>query len=47
MKKTILISLISDQTLPNIQLIKEVKVINNDCDYLMITTESMEKKRYC
>ena len=44
MTKTILISLISDQTLPNIQLIKEVKVINKGCDYLMITTESMEKK---
>ncbi len=42
MNKTILVSLISDQTIPNIQLIKEFKT---DVDtYLFITTVDMEKK---
>jgi hypothetical protein len=38
--KTTLVSLISDQTIPNIQFIKEKKADN----YLFISTESMEKK---
>lgn len=40
--KTLLISLVSDQTLPNVQLIKELK--KDVDDYLFITTEGMEKK---
>jgi len=40
--KTLLISLVSDQTLPNVQLIKEFqKEVDN---YLFITTDKMEKK---
>jgi len=38
--KTILVSLVSDQTIPNVQLIKE-KIVDG---YLFITTETMEKK---
>lgn len=40
--KTLLISLVSDQTLPNVQLIKEFK--KEVTDYLFISTEKMEKK---
>lgn len=40
--KTLLISLVSDQTLPNVQLVKELK--KEVTDYLFITTEKMEKK---
>lgn len=40
--KTLLVSLVSDQTLPNVQLIKELK--KDITDYLFITTEKMEKK---
>jgi hypothetical protein len=39
---TLLISLVSDQTLPNVQLIKEMK--NEVSEYLFISTEKMEKK---
>ena len=42
MNKTLLVSLISDQTIPNIQMIKEVKSKYINCDYLMITTQQME-----
>ncbi len=38
----ILISLVSDQTIPNVQLIKELK--NETDGYLFITTDGMEKK---
>ena len=41
MNKTLLVSLISDQTIPNIQMIKEVKSKYINCDYLMITTQQM------
>src|SRR5690554_7453771 len=40
--KTLLISLVSDQTLPNVQLIKEMK--SEVTEYLFISTEKMEKK---
>lgn len=40
--KTLLISLVSDQTLPNVQLVKEMKM--EVTDYLFISTEKMEKK---
>lgn len=40
--KTLLISLVSDQTLPNVQLIKEFR--NEVTDFLFISTEIMEKK---
>lgn len=40
--KTLLISLVSDQTLPNVQLVKELK--KEVTDYLFISTEKMEKK---
>lgn len=40
--KTLLISLVSDQTLPNVQLVKEMK--KGVPDYLFISTEKMEKK---
>lgn len=40
--KTLLISLVSDQTLPNVQLVKEMK--KEVTDYLFISTEKMEKK---
>lgn len=41
-RKTLLVSLVSDQTIPNVQLIKE---FNEDVtDYFFITTEGMEKK---
>jgi len=39
--KTTLISLISDQTLPNVQFIKEKNNVDN---YIFITTENMESK---
>ena len=38
--KTILVSLISDQTIPNVQFIKE-KIVD---EYLFISSEAMEKK---
>ncbi|MCF0210464.1 MAG: DUF1887 family protein [Bacteroidales bacterium] len=38
--KTLLISLVSDQTRPNVQLAKELKIT----DYLFISTEAMERK---
>lgn len=40
--KTLLISLISDQTLPNVRLIKEMK--DTVSDYLFISTKGMESK---
>lgn len=42
MKKTLLVSLLSDQTIPNVQIIKEFK--NQVTDYLFITTKDMENK---
>lgn len=39
--KTLLISLVSDQTLPNVQLIKELK--KEVTDYLFVSTEKMER----
>lgn len=42
MNKTLLVSLVSDQTIPNVQLIKEFKEISTD--YLFVTTAGMEKK---
>ena len=39
--KTLLISLVSDQTLPNLQLIKELK--KEVTDYLFVSTEKMER----
>lgn len=41
-KKKILISLVSDQTIPNVQLIKEYG--DEDTDYLFVSTPGMEKK---
>ncbi len=41
-QKTLLVSLVSDQTIPNVQLIKEFKKISTD--YLFVTTAGMEKK---
>lgn len=40
--RTLLVSLVSDQTVPNVQLIKEFK--SRVTDYLFISTETMEKK---
>ncbi len=40
--KTLLISLVSDQTIPNVQLIKELK--GEVDDFIFISTVSMEKK---
>lgn len=40
--KTLLVSLVSDQTLPSVQLIKEYKAVVDD--YLFVSTEQMEKK---
>lgn len=40
--KTLLVSLVSDQTIPNVQLIKEFK--EQVTDYLFISTVGMEKK---
>lgn len=42
MSKTLLVSLVSDQTIPNVQLIKEFN--ENVTNYLFITTIGMEKK---
>lgn len=42
MNKTLLVSLVSDQTIPNIQLIKELN--NGKSDFLFITTSAMESK---
>jgi len=42
MDKTLLVSLVSDQTIPNVQLIQEFK--GTVTHYLFITTEGMEKK---
>ena len=42
MKKQLIISLISDQTIPNVQIIKEFGT--TDTDYLFILTEGMKKK---
>jgi len=42
MKKTLLVSLVSDQTIPNVQLINELKeTVDN---YLFISTKGMEQK---
>lgn len=41
-QKTLLVSLVSDQTIPNVQLIKEFR--EDVTDYLFITTDGMEKK---
>ena len=43
MDRTLLISLVSDQTLPNVQLIKEFK--EKSTDFLFISTKAMEQKR--
>lgn len=43
-RRELLVSLISDQTMPNVQIIKE---LNKVTDYLFISTESMEKKNVC
>lgn len=40
-KKSLLVSLVSDQTIPNVQIIKEFDNITN---YLFVTSEGMEKK---
>lgn len=40
--KTLLVSLVSDQTIPNVQFIKEMK--DQVSDYLFISTDGMEKK---
>ena len=40
--KTLLVSLVSDQTIPNVQLINELK--DNKTEYLFITTKKMEEK---
>lgn len=42
MEKQLIISLISDQTIPNVQIIKEFGTL--DTDYLYILTEGMKKK---
>lgn len=42
MSKTLLVSLVSDQTIPNVQLIKQLG--NNETDYFFITTKGMENK---
>ncbi len=42
MGKTLLVSLVSDQTIPNVQIIKEF--ITTATDYLFITTKDMEAK---
>lgn len=42
MNKTLLVSLVSDQTIPNVQLIKEFN--ESVTEYLFITTIGMEKK---
>ena len=43
MDRTLLISLVSEQTLPNVQLIKEFK--KEATDFLFISTNAMEQKR--
>ncbi len=45
MKRVLLVSLLSDQTLPNVQIIKEYKSIVTD--YLFVSTKSMEAKGVC
>ncbi len=45
MGKILLVSLVSDQTLPNVQLIKEYKSVKPD--YLFVSTQSMERKGVC
>lgn len=42
MDRTLLVSLVSDQTIPNVQLIKQLK--KQVTDYLFITTKGMENK---
>lgn len=42
MSKVLLISLVSDQTIPNVKLIKEFQHLNPN--YLFVTTEQMERK---
>lgn len=42
MAKTLLVSLVSDQTIPNVQLIKQLK--KQVTDYLFVTTKGMENK---
>lgn len=42
MRKVLLVSLVSDQTLPNVQIITEFKDVVTD--YMFVTTNSMEKK---
>lgn len=41
-RSKLLVSLVSDQTIPNVQLIKKYK--EDSCDFLMVSTESMHKK---
>ncbi len=42
MEKNILVSLVSDQTIPNVQLIKQIK--DQITDYFFVTTKGMEEK---
>ena len=42
MAKTLLVSLVSDQTIPNVQLIKQLK--DHVTDYFFVTTQGMENK---
>ena len=42
--KTILVSLISEQTIPNVLLIKELKDIDQ---HIFITTQKMEDEKKC
>lgn len=42
MGKTLLVSLVSDQTIPNVQLIKQLK--DQVTDYFFVTTKGMENK---
>ncbi len=42
MEKQLIISLVSDQTIPNIQIIKEFR--NTQTDYIFVLTEAMRKK---
>ena len=42
MEKQLIISLVSDQTIPNVQIIKEFG--SPQTDYMLILTEKMEHK---
>ena len=43
MKKNVLVSIVSDQTLPNILIIKELEQINFEL-FIFISTEEMERR---